>query len=168
MGLPKSLFEDSIKGVRFAIDLMDVIRTLSKDHKKNIPARIAVNRGLVKTAKETEGRPLMFEPEPEMDQMSALLLAGCGPDQIIAGQGVYDIARNDYHFSEPISLDECSTDVSESSELKNGYIILGAKSRVDRNISSERSADAFFGRDIIKGIIKIFAPFCRVFFQKIP
>ncbi|MBN2804485.1 MAG: protein kinase [Deltaproteobacteria bacterium] len=147
LGLPKSVFEDSIKGVRFAIDLMDVINILSKDHKKDIPAKISINRGLVKTSKEIDGRPLMFEPEPEMEQMSQLLLNACMTGQIIVGQGVVDIARNDYHFSDSVILDDQSTDVTKDGDLKNGYHVLGVKSRVDRNISSQERVDAFFGRD---------------------
>jgi serine/threonine protein kinase/tetratricopeptide (TPR) repeat protein len=149
LGLPKSVLEDSISAIIVAQDLMDVVTTLSKDHKSEMSAQIAINRGSVKTTKEITGQPVQFQDISDLVQMSDLLLNAARPGEIITGKGVFDIAKNDYHFSDPVTVVKPDSAVSDYVDTSAGYVVLRVKSRIERNISSESNENQFFGRNAI-------------------
>lgn len=148
LGLPRSHFEDSISAVRLAHDLLDVMRTLSKDHKVDVTAQISINLGDVKVGKVLPDRPIVFEPASELVETAAFLLNACPKDQLLAGVGVYQIARTDYHFGPPLAIaSRQDTGENESVDLV-GYPVHRAKSRQERRLSQLGDSVEFVGRSV--------------------
>ncbi|MBN2341853.1 MAG: protein kinase [Deltaproteobacteria bacterium] len=148
LGLPRSRFEDSISAVRLAHDLLDVVRTLSMDHKIEATAQIGVNRGDVKVGKVQTDAPVIFETTDELQETAALLLDACPKDAILAGIGVFQIARTDYHFGDPVAIaSRQNTNEGESIDIF-GYPVYGAKSRRERSLSQQEAVEKFVGRKL--------------------
>lgn len=148
LGLPKSHFEDSISAIRLAHDLIDVVRTLSMDHKVNVSAKVIVNRGSVKVGKAITNQPVVFEPEKELVETATMLLDACTFDGILAGAGAYQIARNDYNFLDPVAIaSRLQEDDDEAVDIF-GYPVEGAKSRQERKRSQEDESIHFVGRKL--------------------
>ncbi|MBN2525267.1 MAG: protein kinase [Deltaproteobacteria bacterium] len=146
LGLPRSHFEDSISAVRLAHDLLDVVRAMARDYKIDIKAQIAVNLGDVKVGKAATEQPVVFEATNELVDTSSLLLNACIPDSILAGIGVYQIARTDFHFSEPVAIASRYDAVGGDSIDIFGYPVHGAKSRQERSLSLREDDVRFVGR----------------------
>ncbi len=146
LGLPRSHFEDSISAIRLAHDLLDVVRTLSIDHKLDVMAQICVNRGDVKVGKSVTDLPVVFEATDELLETSSMLLEACDPDSILAGVGVFQIARTDYHFADPVAIASRYDESSGDSIDIFGYPVEGVKSRKERILSRKEDAVRFVGR----------------------
>jgi len=147
LGLPTSSFEDSMAGIRVAKDLMDVVETLGADHKTDISAKISVNRGHVKVARNDPDRPLSFEPENDIMELASLLLGACAPRSILSGQAVFDIARTDYHFDTPLPIEAEIPGRPGAIVHVFGHPVIRAKSRQERSASAESEDELFTGRE---------------------
>jgi len=146
LGLPHSSLEDAIRGIRLGYDIADAIRALSRDHRLEIRARIAVNRGEVSCRRDASGAVPSFDPDRLLVANADLLVRVAAPGEIVAGGGAFRLARREYNFGEPrtIVVDEAQADDHGPRELK-AYPVLRAKSRAERS-REEQDQGVFLGR----------------------
>lgn len=146
LGLPHSSMEDAIRGIRLGYDIKDAVRALSRDHRLEIRARIAVNRGEVRCRRDASGAVPSFEPDRLLVANADHLVHHAAPGEILAGGGAFRLARREYNFGDPkqIEIGEDRTDEHGPRELK-GYPVLRAKSRAERS-REEQAPGVFLGR----------------------
>ncbi|MBW2276809.1 MAG: protein kinase, partial [Deltaproteobacteria bacterium] len=146
LGLPHSSMEDAIRGIRLGYDVADAIRALSRDHRLEIRARIAVNRGEVSCRRDASGAVPAFDPERLLVTIADHLVGAAGPGEILAGGGAFRLARREYNFGEPRNIIIAGEEIDEHGprELK-GYPVLRAKSRAERS-REEQTPGVFLGR----------------------
>jgi hypothetical protein len=139
--------EDAIHGIRLAHDVMEAIRALSRDHRLEIRARIAVNRGEVRCRRDASGAIPSFEPDAVLLGNADHLVGAAAVGEILAGGGAFRLARREYNFGEEraITVAGESGDGGEPRRLK-GYPVLRAKSRADRS-REEPTRGRFLGRE---------------------
>jgi tetratricopeptide (TPR) repeat protein len=146
LGLPHSSMEDAIRGIRLGHDIAEAVRALSRDHRLEIRARIAVNRGEVSCRRDASGAVPSFDPERLLVANADKLVDAAEPGEVVAGGGAFRLARREYNFGEPrgIVIGEDEADEHGPRELK-AYPVLQAKSRAERS-REEQGQGVFLGR----------------------
>jgi eukaryotic-like serine/threonine-protein kinase len=147
LGLPRSTPEDAMRALRAAHDLIDLVRAFGRDRGGEIEARVAVNRGAARcrTAGPDRQQGLELDPEPELLEQSELLLERAAPGEVIAGGGVYRLARRDYNFDGPLGSADGEPHRTSGAAGIKGYRVRSAKSRSERAEQSDERG-SFFGR----------------------
>ncbi|MFO8073078.1 MAG: protein kinase [Polyangia bacterium] len=147
LGLPRSTPEDAMQALRAAHDLVDLVRAFGRDRGGEIEARVAVNRGAARCRTAEQGREqgLELEPLPELLEQSELLLERAAPGEVIAGGGVYRLARRDYNFDGPLDSADREPALTAGAVGIKGYRVRSAKSRSERAEQSDERG-SFFGR----------------------
>jgi tetratricopeptide (TPR) repeat protein len=145
LGIAHSTMEDAIKGIRLAHDLMDIGRSLSRDNRLRIDMGIAVNRGYVRYRRPVGNAAPTFEAEDELMENSRLLLDSVGDGEIVAGGGVFRLARQEYNFASSDSIEAGEGAVVDSARQLKVYVVKGPRSRRER-ILERRDVGAFHGR----------------------
>jgi tetratricopeptide (TPR) repeat protein/tRNA A-37 threonylcarbamoyl transferase component Bud32 len=145
LGLPHSSVEDAIRGVRLAYDLLDVVSTLSEDHRMRVDASIAVVRGTVRSRPEAATHGPSFEPGEELLAAAGRLLDATPFGEIAVGGGVYRLARQEYNFSLPERLPG-NADGTDAQQLFKAYRARGPRSRTERSLEAEHRG-TFRGRE---------------------
>jgi tetratricopeptide (TPR) repeat protein len=129
LGLPRSTFEDAVRGLRVARDLEDAARGLAADHRAELRLRAVVARGEVRFREHEGGSNFDFEPEPELLRQSEALLDAAAHGECLAGGGIYRLARWEYNFGPPRTL--AGGEAGDGEPVK-AFPVLAARSREER------------------------------------
>lgn len=146
LGIPHSSMEDAIRGVRIALDLMDVSRSLSRDNRLRIDVAISVNRGYVRCRKPHPDAAGTFEPEDELMENAQALLVSASDNEVVAGGGVYRLTRQEYNFRSNVPVARVGSVTGGGGRALKVYILEGARSRRERSMDSAASSGEFLDR----------------------
>lgn len=149
LGLIHSSMEDAIRGLRLALDLIDVTRSLSRDNRMRIDMGISVNRGYVQSRKTSQHAAPTFEPELELVENAQALLEAASDGEIVAGGGVYRLTRQEYNFRSNVPVATVQPDGTDAAQKQlKVYVLEGARSRRERSLDMPGASGDFLGRDL--------------------
>jgi eukaryotic-like serine/threonine-protein kinase len=147
LGLIYSSMEDAIRALRLAYDVLDVSQSLSRDRGVAIRVRLAVSRGHARYRRDLADSAPVFTPESAALEDADQLLGAAATGEIVAGGGVFRLARREFNFDEPraVGSGTAAGEGDERADMARAYKVIGAKSRAERSRVDEGETE-FHGR----------------------
>jgi len=161
-GLEQSSVHDPLRAVRLALDVQEALEGLGRDLGAGGPPPltlgVGVNRGQALCVREPDGRLKRYEPQGSVIAIAERLAHHAKDGQLLAGGGVYRLARRDFNFEEGDQIaipDETAqgqpVPVRRSDTAPNAvraYRFLSAKTREERMREAANEGGGLVGREL--------------------